>query len=107
MGDDKELLLRVFDAFREDFASWAMQARSAWQAQDFGALVALAHTLKGGAGGIGAVKVEQAAIALEAALRGRQQDPEVGEKTMAALVDGACAALQDALDALERTLDPP
>jgi PAS domain S-box-containing protein len=61
--------VRMLILFADSHAADAAQLASALAANDRDAIKALAHTLKGSAGTIGAVRVAEAAAALHAALR--------------------------------------
>ena len=100
---DKAILRRVLQAFSEDFRNWEAEADKALAGGDLAWLKSLAHSLKGGAGGVGAHHAEQAARQLDDALRqvlGEGQD----DPAISSLTEAASSALRAALDELRNTL---
>ena len=83
--------VRMLILFADSHATDAVQLASALAANDRDAIKALAHTLKGSAGTIGAMRVAAAATTLHAVLRA---NPEARE------IDTPCEALIVELDAL-------
>lgn len=100
---DKAILRRVLQAFSEDFRNWEAEADKALAGGDLARLKSLVHSLKGGAGGVGAHHAEQAARQLDDALRqvlGEGQD----DPAISSLTGAASSALRAALDELRNTL---
>ena len=92
-------------AFADDFRAWENEARQALAADDLVRLKSLAHSLKGGAGGAGAHLAEQAAQALDDALREALAHGAGSEFEIAAKTEAACAALNAALAELRHKLE--
>ena len=101
---DRSILVRVMQAFAEDFRSWKDQAHAALAAGDLVRLKGLTHALKGGAGGVGADHAEQAARALDDALRQVLAGLAEKEAGLAELTESACAMLDAALGELRNKL---
>lgn len=99
---DTAILLRVIQAFADDFRDWENRTNAALDAGDLAQLKGLAHALKGGAGGAGASQTELAASKLEDALRGAATGQD--RQDVAALTAAACAALNGALAELRKKL---
>lgn len=101
---DRAILARVMQAFVDDFRDWESKAGEALASGDLARLKSLAHSLKGGAGGVGASQTEQAARTLDGALRQALADEAQGGAGFAAMTDAACAALNAALAELRNKL---
>lgn len=94
LGDDHTFLDEVIDLFVDDAGPRVSRLRTALAAGDRTAAVAAAHSIKGGAGNIGAAIVAREAEALEERLRaGEVIDPVSGADRLAAELDRAVAAL--------------
>lgn len=102
---DGAILARVLAAFADDFRSWPTEARSACASQDFVRLKSLAHALKGGAGGAGAIHCERAARQLGDRLREGSVDEETYRAELELLTERAAAALEAALHELRSRLE--
>ena len=102
---DGAILARVLAAFADDFRSWPTEARSACASQDFVRLKSLAHALKGGAGGAGAIHCERAARQLDDRLREGPVDEETYRAELELLTERAAAALEAALHELRSRLE--
>ncbi len=101
---DQGILIRVMKAFTDDFRAWESEARQALAADDLVRLKSLAHSLKGGADGVGAHKAEQAARALDDDLREVLAHAAEHEFEIAAKTEAACVALNAALAELRHKL---
>lgn len=101
---DGDILIRVMKAFADDFRDWEAQAHTALAAGDLARLKALAHALKGGAGGVGAHLAELAARKLDDALRAALAEEPESDAALPVLTDAACAALNAALAELRSKL---
>ncbi len=99
LDDDHQLLLRLLRQFLKDFSGWETSFAVALENGETNVLIRLAHTLKGTAANIGAVRVSRAAAALETALgqEGGLQDKAL-EDCLAAL-DSALSCLREHLPA--------
>jgi len=102
-GGDAAILRRVMQAFADDFRHWEQRARAALAADDLAGLKAMAHSLKGGAGGAGAGQAEAAARSLDNALRAVLSGAE-SQADIADLTEAACTALHQALAELAQKL---
>jgi CheY-like chemotaxis protein/HPt (histidine-containing phosphotransfer) domain-containing protein/anti-sigma regulatory factor (Ser/Thr protein kinase) len=70
IGGDKALYEQLVSAFKEDHFTDYEKIREALNAGDFSRAHRIAHTLKSTAGLIGAVRLQEAALAMETALAG-------------------------------------
>ena len=75
VGGDIQLLREVTDIFLEDSPKRVVEARSALGNNDAEGVLRSAHTIKGAAGAIGALRVQQAARDLEDAARSGPNGP--------------------------------
>jgi HPt (histidine-containing phosphotransfer) domain-containing protein len=89
--------LRMLTLFADSHAADAAQLASAREASDLAAVKDLAHTLKGSAGTIGALRVADAAASLHAAIRDNPQTPEAGT-----LVEALIAELNALVEGVRR-----
>jgi two-component system sensor histidine kinase/response regulator len=90
---------RMLAAFLSSHAQEADQLSAALAAGDLAAIKELAHSLKGSAGNIGAMRLADAATALDAALRQNAARAEVDAcgAVLVAQVSAMCAGLREAL----------
>ncbi len=101
---DRAILIRVMHAFADDFRDWTGNARTALAEGDLARLKSLAHSLKGGSGGVGAHHAELAARQLDDALRQVLAGAAQDKAALARLTDAACIALDGALAELHNKL---
>lgn len=101
---DRAILVRVMSAFADDFHDWEVNARAALAEGDLARLKSLSHSLKGGAGGVGASHAEQAAQQLDDALRQALADRQQDNEAFATMTETASAALNAALAELHNKL---
>jgi HPt (histidine-containing phosphotransfer) domain-containing protein len=103
MDDCDDVLVGLFEVFRESRASLMAEMRRDLSSRDFEGLAAAAHSMKGAAGCFMARPVIAAASALERiALAGDSDAAHVGFATL----DAEMSRLIPALDALEREIAP-
>ncbi|AHF05471.1 hypothetical protein MARPU_08065 [Marichromatium purpuratum 984] len=95
LDGDEAVLRAVLDGFLRDVADWPAQLAAA----DEQSAQRLAHTLKGAAGNVGAVRVQHAAQALERALASA-----VDDETIDGLQAECLAALESGMVALRAAL---
>jgi signal transduction histidine kinase/CheY-like chemotaxis protein len=76
VNGDRPMLMRFLRLFRERNAGCVDDIRAALSALDFKTARRLAHSLKGGAGTIGLVELQNAAATLEKATENMQQGPD-------------------------------
>ena len=91
--------LRMLTLFVDSHAADAAQLASALAADDLDAVKALAHTLKGSAGTVGAMRIADAAAALHAAIRDNPQaraDVDTLGKTLIAELDALVESVRHA-----------
>lgn len=95
LGNDAALYERLLAVFARDTPADRAQLRQALDDNDLSAIVLKAHAIKGNAGVIGALDVQQRALALEQAGRHASPDdlPALAE-TLFAAIDRAMAALK-------------
>jgi CheY-like chemotaxis protein len=93
-GDDDELLVEVVGVFLEACPGWQADIRAAIQGSDATRLKAAAHTLKGAVSHFGAQPAYDSANVLE----------QMGRDGKLQEAASACAALDSALDRLQRAL---
>ncbi|NKN32535.1 PAS domain S-box protein [Marichromatium bheemlicum] len=99
LDGDEALLRGVLEGFMRDIADWPSELAAARAAGDMSSAQRLAHTLKGAAGSVGAVRVQQAALALEQALA------EAADSATLDALQGRClAALESGVDALRTSV---
>lgn len=96
-GLDWQTFLTILMGFFEDNTTTVRKIRKAQDEKDIDSLLRLAHRLKGSAGNIGAINVQQAASALEQVCN----QPESSQ-----LVSALSTRLQDELDHLLNLLQP-
>jgi PAS domain S-box-containing protein len=96
--DDEDLARDIVDGFRADAARRLEVMRQALSRGDFGLLLSQAHSLKGAAANLGAGRLREAALALEAAA-------QTGHVTACRNgLDGLASALDRLLEEFRRTM---
>ena len=99
LGGDRDLLKRLLAQFKLDFGDWEKRFDEALQSGDDRLTIRLVHTLKGAAANLGALRVNLAAAALEAALRQGEAVEALRETCRQALRE-ALAVLSGKFDAV-------
>jgi CheY-like chemotaxis protein/HPt (histidine-containing phosphotransfer) domain-containing protein len=90
---------RLLGIFREQYGDAPIHVRNLLDEAAYGELYRFAHTLKGAAGGLAAIELEQAAQALES-LAGNAAGSESDPAALAGAVDALLAPLQKVLAGL-------
>jgi len=85
LNGNRGLYRKVLDAFGQKCANADAEITTALQQGDVELAERLAHTLKGNGGNLGAKRLQQAALALESAIKGRQACKEELERFSAEL----------------------
>ena len=106
LNNDQDLFVRLLYCFMADFTDWESSFAAAMQARDASVAVRLAHTLKGTAANVGAVRVQAAAAALEAALRQGEMSPDGLLADCQVALRAALMALREILPDVEERLVP-
>ena len=97
VGDDRELISILFNALREDGPAPITNLRDAIDTNDFGAARRVAHTIKGTAGNLGAVRLADAAKQAEQAAAASNAE---ASRDMLGKLEAALTQTLEALEAL-------
>ena len=108
LDHDQTLLLRALRQFLRDFPAddWVAQFDAACRQADWVSAQRQAHTLKGVAGSLGAVRVQQAATALDALLKTAASQSGCDPDQLAQRRDDCLQALRAAIAELQDKLPP-